>query len=159
MPMKITFELSDSDLDHFRKVMARSREASASLSDGEIIENARTLLNQVWQSETSDFICERMHRLETSRHCHHCKVRPASVDGGQILIHHGKPGAVAVQARPLLCLQFEELQHPHGVARRCHYPQLPIRLSEHQAGCVHLENFDATISEQCQKLNDVEIGD
>ncbi len=65
MPMKITFELSDSDLDHFRKVMARSREASASLPDSQIIENARALLYQVWHSETSDFIRERMHRLET----------------------------------------------------------------------------------------------
>jgi len=63
--MKITFELSDSDLDHFRKVMVRSREASLSLPDSEIIENARTLLYQVWHSDTSDFIRERMHRLET----------------------------------------------------------------------------------------------
>ena len=65
MSMKITFELSDSDLDHFRKVMLRAREASADLPEATIIDNARKLLNEVWQSDTSDFIRERMHRLET----------------------------------------------------------------------------------------------
>lgn len=65
MPMKIAFELSDSDLDHFRAVMVRSREASASLPEETIVENARKLLYEVWHSDTSDFIRERMHRLET----------------------------------------------------------------------------------------------
>lgn len=65
MPMKITFELSDSDLEHFREVMVRSREASMALPESEIIDNARKLLYEVWHSETSDFIRERMHRLET----------------------------------------------------------------------------------------------
>jgi hypothetical protein len=65
MSMKITFELSESDLDHFREVMQRAREATADLPENTIIDNARWLLKQVWQSETSDFIRERMHRLET----------------------------------------------------------------------------------------------
>jgi Protein of unknown function (DUF1232) len=64
MAMKITFELSDTDLDHFRQVMLRAREATSGLSEDQIIENARTLLQQVWNSETSDFIRERMQRLE-----------------------------------------------------------------------------------------------
>jgi uncharacterized membrane protein YkvA (DUF1232 family) len=63
--MKITFELSDSDLDHFREVMVRSRESSASLPEAQVIDNARKLLYEVWNSQTSDFIRERMHRLET----------------------------------------------------------------------------------------------
>jgi hypothetical protein len=63
--MKITFELSDADLEHFREVMRRAREASGSKSEDEIIENARRLLLQVWHSDASDFIRERMHRLET----------------------------------------------------------------------------------------------
>jgi hypothetical protein len=63
--MKITFELSDSDLEIFRQVMQRAREASAALSDDEIVANARNLLYQVWHSDASDFIRERMHRLET----------------------------------------------------------------------------------------------
>ena len=63
--MKITFELSDTDLDHFRDVMHNARSQSKDLSQDQVIENARQLLHQVWSSETSDFIRERMHRLET----------------------------------------------------------------------------------------------
>ncbi|HMB60167.1 MAG TPA: YkvA family protein [Xanthomonadales bacterium] len=65
MSMKITFELSESDLEHFREVMQRARENSAQLSEGEVVANAQTLLDQVWNSDASDFIRERMHRLET----------------------------------------------------------------------------------------------
>lgn len=65
MSMKITFELSESDLDHFRQVMLNAREQSLHLPENTIIENARELLYQVWNSDTSDFIRERMHRLET----------------------------------------------------------------------------------------------
>ena len=64
MAMKITFELSDTDLEHFRQVMVRSRQNAGELSEAEIIENARILLAQVWTSDTSDFIRERMQRLE-----------------------------------------------------------------------------------------------
>ncbi len=65
MSMKITFELSESDLDHFRAVMLNAREQSKDLAEDVIIDNARRLLHQVWNSDTSDFIRERMHRLET----------------------------------------------------------------------------------------------
>ena len=65
MPMQITFELSDSDLEHFKQVMISAREKTANLDEVCIIDNARKLLFQVSHSETSDFILERMNRLET----------------------------------------------------------------------------------------------
>ena len=65
MAMEITFELSDEDLKYFRQLMLEARQKSAGLDEAAIIENARTLLSQVWQSDTSDFIRERMSRLET----------------------------------------------------------------------------------------------
>jgi hypothetical protein len=65
MPMQITFELSDSDLEHFWQVMISAREKSSGLDEATIIDNARKLLFQVSNSETSDFIHERMRRLET----------------------------------------------------------------------------------------------
>jgi hypothetical protein len=65
MPLEITFELSDTDLDHFREVMRGAREKAGHLEPAEIIDNARKLLYQVWHSDTSDFIRERMNRLET----------------------------------------------------------------------------------------------
>jgi uncharacterized membrane protein YkvA (DUF1232 family) len=65
MSMEINFELSDSDLDHFRKVMISAREKASELDGETIIDNARKLLFEVWHSDTSDFIRERMSRLET----------------------------------------------------------------------------------------------
>lgn len=65
MAMEITFELSDPDLEYFRKVMLAAREKMGEMDQAEVIGNARTLLGEVWQSDTSDFIRERMSRLET----------------------------------------------------------------------------------------------
>ena len=65
MAMEITFELSDEDLEYFRRLMLEARQKSGELEEEAIIENARRLLDQVRQSDTSDFIRERMSRLET----------------------------------------------------------------------------------------------
>ena len=65
MSMEITFELSEDDLDFFRQAMLRARERAGGLDEASIIENARKLLAEVSESETSDFIRERLHRLET----------------------------------------------------------------------------------------------
>ena len=63
--MKITFELSETDLDYFRQVMQRASEATGNLDEATIIANARQALVQIWNSDTSDFIRERMQRLES----------------------------------------------------------------------------------------------
>ena len=63
--MKISFELSQSDLEHFKEVMARARKAASHLSIQEIVDKASELLTQVNRSETSSFIRSRMHVLET----------------------------------------------------------------------------------------------
>jgi len=63
--MIITFELSEADLDYFRQVMQRAREATSKLDEATIISNARKILLEVWSSDTSDFIRERMQRLES----------------------------------------------------------------------------------------------
>ena len=65
MSMEISFELSDSDLEHFWKVMVLAREKAAGLDEMTIIDNARKLLSEVLHSDTSDFVHERMGRLET----------------------------------------------------------------------------------------------
>ncbi len=63
--MKISFELSRTDLEHFKAVLDRAREAASKLSAEEIIENASKVLAKVNSSDTSDFIRDRMGRLET----------------------------------------------------------------------------------------------
>lgn len=65
MPMEITFELSDDDIEYFHKVMLEARVKVGKLDESDVIENTRRLMTKVWQSETSDFIRERMSRLET----------------------------------------------------------------------------------------------
>jgi uncharacterized membrane protein YkvA (DUF1232 family) len=65
MPMEITFELSDDDLEYFQRLMLDARSKSGDLDETTIIDKARQLLAEVWRSETSDFIRERMSQLET----------------------------------------------------------------------------------------------
>jgi uncharacterized membrane protein YkvA (DUF1232 family) len=65
MPLEITFELSDEDLDYFRSVMQVARKRAGELDENVIVENARSLIGDIWEAETSDFIRERMHRMET----------------------------------------------------------------------------------------------
>lgn len=63
--MRISFELSESDLEHFKSVMMKARASAQGKDIGHIVDAASHLLNQVNQSETSDFIRDRMNTLET----------------------------------------------------------------------------------------------
>ena len=65
MPMEITFELSDDDLEHFKSVMRESRERVGELDDDAIIKNARELINQIRTSNASEFVRERVGLMET----------------------------------------------------------------------------------------------
>lgn len=65
MAMEITFELSDEDLEHFRSVMIKARQKGGELDEATIISNARSLIQEIWQSDASDFIRERINRMET----------------------------------------------------------------------------------------------
>lgn len=65
MTMQITFELSEKDLRHFRAIMQTVREQLGELDEATIVDNARKLVQQVWQSDASDFIRERVNRLES----------------------------------------------------------------------------------------------
>ncbi len=65
MSLHISFELSQSDLDHFYKVMQRARENAKGISQQKIIDSAEQLLTQINRSDASDFIRDRMCQLET----------------------------------------------------------------------------------------------
>jgi uncharacterized membrane protein YkvA (DUF1232 family) len=60
LPLKITFELSDADLRHFRKVMRSARTAARSTSEETVITGARELLSKVRASDVPDFVRERL---------------------------------------------------------------------------------------------------
>ncbi len=61
--MKITFNLSDSDLKYFRKVMQDVRVKHSRSPEDEIIRSARALITSVRDTSVPDFIAERIERL------------------------------------------------------------------------------------------------
>ena len=65
MSLRISFELSQPDLDHFHEVMQRARENAKGISQQQIIDSANQLLAQVDESDATDFIRDRMSQLET----------------------------------------------------------------------------------------------
>lgn len=65
MTIHISFKLSESDLNHFKKVMVHAREKSRGVSEQEIIENAEALLTEINCSDATDFIRDHMNQLET----------------------------------------------------------------------------------------------
>ena len=64
MSLHISFELSQSDLDHFREVMQRAVGTAEGSSRQEIIENAKHLLEQINRSDATDLIRDSMSQLE-----------------------------------------------------------------------------------------------
>ena len=65
MSLRISFELSQSDLDHFGEVMLRARENAKGIPEQQIIDGAGQLLTLVNRSDATDFIRGRMRQLET----------------------------------------------------------------------------------------------
>ncbi len=66
MSMKISFELSDRDLNFFRKALKQSREAVRDAEESEIIEAVTDVLNEIRQNEPlPDFVGKRIPQLES----------------------------------------------------------------------------------------------
>ena len=64
MSLLINFELSASDLEFFYEAMLRVRESASNKSSQQITDSAKELLTQINQSDTTDFIRDRMNQLE-----------------------------------------------------------------------------------------------
>jgi uncharacterized membrane protein YkvA (DUF1232 family) len=65
MPIQISFELSDSDLDHFRIMMKAAMEKAKELPPAEVLEKARAVCAEMEQANLPDFVKQRMESLET----------------------------------------------------------------------------------------------
>ena len=65
MAYKLTIELSDRDLKHFRRELRRARESVGIADDEEILGAAADLVAQLRQTELPDFVTARLERLET----------------------------------------------------------------------------------------------
>lgn len=65
MSLRVTFELANSDLKHFKTIMREAREAAASKSQTEILDASRGLLQSVDEIELPEFISDRLVRIKT----------------------------------------------------------------------------------------------
>ena len=65
MSLHITFRLSQSDLDYFSGIMRQAREKAKDISEQQVIDSAKQLLEKVNQSDSTDFILDHMGQLDT----------------------------------------------------------------------------------------------
>ncbi len=64
MTMRVTFEISDKDLRHFRECMQKARDAVRDADESDIIDAARELFEQVASANAPTFIQDRLEQLE-----------------------------------------------------------------------------------------------
>ena len=61
--MRISFELDENDLKHFRLIMNEARKAARRMAPEDIVAAAENLLQEVPRTEAPGFIIERLERL------------------------------------------------------------------------------------------------
>ena len=64
MPMKVTFELSDKDLEYFRQALAEVKVRAADVSSEELIARATTTLDEL-PTDAPEFVLERTTKLRS----------------------------------------------------------------------------------------------
>ncbi|XQW84159.1 YkvA family protein [Thalassotalea piscium] len=64
MAFEVTFELKESDLEHFRDVMRKAQDGAKKLSEQDILANAKKLSQSI-SIEVPPFVSDRIKKLET----------------------------------------------------------------------------------------------
>ena len=64
MSFKLTIELSDRDLRHFRRELRRARESVSIADDEEILAAAADLVETLRQADLPDFVAQRLEKLQ-----------------------------------------------------------------------------------------------
>ena len=64
MGLRVTFELNDNDLRHFRLIMREARKAAANASPEDIVASAEDLLKDIGTSGIPKFVTDRLENLE-----------------------------------------------------------------------------------------------
>ena len=65
MPYKLTIELSDRDLRHFRRELKKARESVRIADDEEILGAATDMVKAMKGTDLPDFVTERLEQLDT----------------------------------------------------------------------------------------------
>jgi len=64
MSLRISFDLDDNDLKHFRLIMREARKAVAQKSPEDIVATAAQLMREIGEQATPGFIVERLQKLK-----------------------------------------------------------------------------------------------
>ena len=64
MSMKVSFDLDNEDLDYFRGVFRRARAAAEKADEAEVISKARSVIEQVGNTDAPLFVQQRVEKLE-----------------------------------------------------------------------------------------------
>lgn len=64
MSLRVSFELDEEDLKHFRLIMREARKVAARLSPEDIVAHAQALLQQIGNAKIPHFIRERLDNLD-----------------------------------------------------------------------------------------------
>ena len=64
MAFEVKFELTDTDLEHFRGVMHKAQEGAKQISEQEILANAKNISQNI-KGSVPEFVQERISKLET----------------------------------------------------------------------------------------------
>lgn len=62
--MRVSFDLDDDDLKHFRLIMRAARHSAMQLSPDDVVDGAAALLDSVRQEKVPPFVRDRLARLE-----------------------------------------------------------------------------------------------
>jgi uncharacterized membrane protein YkvA (DUF1232 family) len=65
MSLKVTFELADADLEHFRRVMREARAVAKDRGAEEVLGSAEALLGRIKGVDLPEFIRERLDQIRT----------------------------------------------------------------------------------------------
>lgn len=65
MTIRVSFELSDADVRHFKRISKTARDFAKGAGEAELIDAASRLLKDVNANKVPDFIGERLHRLQS----------------------------------------------------------------------------------------------
>ena len=68
MGLRVSFELDDDDLEHFRLIMNQARKSAVRKSPEEIVATAKQLMRDHGAQPAPGFIAERMQKLKLMMH-------------------------------------------------------------------------------------------
>ena len=85
--------------------------------------------------------------------------RPAVDALADALVHDGAAAAEAVDGRTLVALELDQRPRARRIGRSSHDLQIATWCGEHQPGRRDIEDLDASVGDQGEQLDDVEVPD